>query len=69
MTMAHINVVRLIETLAEAGGRVTIQDGKPVLLAHRPIPSVLTEQLLAHRSEILEYLTNGSPAMSPDPVA
>jgi len=68
MTMAHINIVRLIETLAEAGGRITIEDGKPVLLAHRPIPTVLTEQLFAHRAEILEYLTNASPAMNPDPV-
>ncbi len=57
--MDRPQVADLVKAVMNAGGRLSLEDGKPVLIAKRPLPTVLTEELLARRAELIELL-NGS---------
>ena len=61
--MDTCNLTALIDAIIQAGGRLALEDGKPVLLSSKPLPSVLTEQLLSRRAEIIEYLERADPAV------
>ena len=42
----------LIDAVIQAGGYLALEDGKPVWVASKPPPRVLTEQLFSRRAEI-----------------
>ncbi len=58
--MDRLKLPDLVQAVLKAGGRLSLEDGKPVLIADRPLPTVLTEQLLARQAELVELLGNGS---------
>ena len=61
--MEKCNLPALIDAVIQAGGRLSPEDGKPVLMACKPLPGMLTERLFSRRAEIIEYLERGDPAV------
>jgi hypothetical protein len=52
-----------MDAVVRAGGRRSPEDGKPVLVACKPLPGMLIERLFSRRAEIGEYLEGGDPAV------
>jgi hypothetical protein len=61
--MEKCNLTTLMDAVVRAGGRRSPEDGKPVLVACKPLPGMLIERLFSRRAEIGEYLEGGDPAV------
>jgi hypothetical protein len=61
--MDKCDVTALIDAVLQAGGRLALEDGKPIWVASKPLPRVLTEQLFSRRAEIIEYLERANTAV------
>lgn len=56
MEHAHMMADQLLQTISQAGGRVTVDGGNLVLKAPRPLPDDLLAEVKRHKADLLAAL-------------